>query len=647
MTLIVQAFSIALVHFVWQGAIVGLLLWMALHWLRNGTPNSRYAACCIGLSLMAVLPVFTTWVLFQSLAFPSGRLDSFVPHVTTKAGTFSHAWKEAPFAGIRFWILPAWATGASLFALRFLLSFQHVSALRRRGRSADQALCHFVSALARRMNVRKYVRVLISNVADSPCVIGWLRPVLLLPAATLVSLEARQLEMILAHELAHIRRHDYLVNFLQTAMETLLFYHPAVWWASARMRQEREYCCDDVAVRFCGDTAGYARTLTLLERLRSAPDPAMAASGGSLLYRIQRLNGSECEGSLSRMPAVFALLAVTLGVFLLVHQAQGQSQKNNPALSSSQQNAEQNTKKASVGTVLVEATLDGNGNVLDARVLSGPMALRKAGLRSVLERRFANAKQGEVRQVSISVSPEETARLRSPQIGTTEPHPQSLARSPSVPEPTGQFHNPHWEAGASDAETKRLEIQLLHLQSEMDHLKRASSALEHLTFLEQQLAEAQNTYMSKHPDVLSLTERIMTLQEQMTRQQQETKERSQQQDLANFSLAQANQSMQALHQQLAEVSRLYTNQHPMVVALQNQIQSIQAQLLFSQVGGKLVRVENEDLLSGFELPVKIGDQLTPESMQKIQAALAQVHPNLEVHFYAAGKEGVVIQVTKR
>jgi HEAT repeat protein len=125
-------------------------------------------------------------------------------------------------------------------------------------------------------------------------VIGWLHPVILLPASALTGLTPQQLEAIIAHELAHIRRHDYLINLLQALIEALLFYHPAVWWVSRQIRQEREHCCDDLAVTVCGDARAYARALLEMEQLRAAgPHLAMAANGGSLLPRIQRLVGAE------------------------------------------------------------------------------------------------------------------------------------------------------------------------------------------------------------------------------------------------------------------------------------------------------------------------------------------------------------------
>ena len=147
--------------------------------------------------------------------------------------------------------------------------------------------------LGRRLGIGRAVALLESSAISVPMVVGWLRPVVLVPASALAGLPPRQLAAILAHELAHVRRHDYLVNLLQAAVETLLFYHPAVWWVSAQVRRERENCCDDLAVAVCGDRLGYARALADLEGLRAPASPlVLAASGGSLVERIRRLVGA-------------------------------------------------------------------------------------------------------------------------------------------------------------------------------------------------------------------------------------------------------------------------------------------------------------------------------------------------------------------
>jgi beta-lactamase regulating signal transducer with metallopeptidase domain len=120
------------------------------------------------------------------------------------------------------------------------------------------------------LHVFKPVTLLESALVKVPTVIGWLKPVILIPPSALIGLTPQQFELILTHELAHIRRHDYLVNLLQTIIETLLFYHPAVWWVSLQIRCERENACDDLAVSLSSDPVIYARTLVEMERLRKA-----------------------------------------------------------------------------------------------------------------------------------------------------------------------------------------------------------------------------------------------------------------------------------------------------------------------------------------------------------------------------------------
>jgi HEAT repeat protein len=164
------------------------------------------------------------------------------------------------------------------------------------------------------MGVERAIRLLATYHTDTPAVVGWVRPVLLLPASALTGWPAAQLEALIAHELAHIRRHDYAVNLFQTVVEVLFFYHPAVWWISRRIRREREHCCDDLAVAACGDARLYASALVELESRRaSAGHLVVAASGASLKQRIHRLlvPGAVSRETGTRWAAgVFAILTV-------------------------------------------------------------------------------------------------------------------------------------------------------------------------------------------------------------------------------------------------------------------------------------------------------------------------------------------------
>ena len=166
----------------------------------------------------------------------------------------------------------------------------NVAHLRREARPVvDHPVAASAVRIARRLGVRRSVRLLSSARVLVPAVIGWLRPAILLPAAVVAGMPAAHLDAILAHELAHIRRSDFLVNVLQSAAEVLLFYHPAVWWVSRQIRVERELCADDLAVAVSGDRVTYAAALTSLESLRAEPLAIAIVSGDDLLTRVRRL----------------------------------------------------------------------------------------------------------------------------------------------------------------------------------------------------------------------------------------------------------------------------------------------------------------------------------------------------------------------
>jgi beta-lactamase regulating signal transducer with metallopeptidase domain len=320
----------SLLHFLWQGALLAALLAAVLYLLRGSAANWRYLAACTVLLLMAACPPATLRVLTSGPATdPSRPTDprpgEFLatlhpavsdPNARPGGGAKRGAGPRGEAGGARLnasvppvprsrwqpaqrlepllpWLVAAWLSGVLLLSLRLLGSWAAVQRLRRRGtRPITGALPVRLTELARRMGIARPVLLRESALVDAPAVIGAVRAVILLPVSALSGLTPAQLEAILVHELAHIRRHDYLINLLQTALETVLFYHPAVWWVSRCIRLERENCCDDLAVAALGDRITYARALTALEALRSAPGGlAMAANGGDLLGRIQRILG--------------------------------------------------------------------------------------------------------------------------------------------------------------------------------------------------------------------------------------------------------------------------------------------------------------------------------------------------------------------
>ena len=423
MTPLVQALDAALLHFLWQGLAVAALLWVALAMLRNRSANARYLASCVALAMAAALPLITAYLEYAKPA-AAQAIPALTAIVVVPGGAPDTDW----LALLQRWLLPLWACGVTILAARLLWGCARVARLKREGEMAEPDVLAMVERLAQRIGIARPVRVLISRLADGPSVVGWLRPVLLLPAATLLGLTAEQLEAVLAHELAHIRRWDYLVNLAQMLVETALFYHPAVWWISARIRKERELCCDDIAVGSCGDALCYARALTALERMRVSRSVALAtaavgAKDGPLKYRIERLLGAaRPERTFSRAPAIAALcLGLICGAAALDPvQAQApavlptppvpqapiltQPSRRKPARRLVAQVAQAAAPTSAGETVTVEVSIDRNGDVSDARVISGPQEGRRGALLQALSMHFPQDGTPSVRYVTLPAS---------------------------------------------------------------------------------------------------------------------------------------------------------------------------------------------------------------------------------------------------
>jgi beta-lactamase regulating signal transducer with metallopeptidase domain len=298
-----SALGWALFHFLWQGALVavvsGALAWL----LRERRPALRYALSCGALATMLALPIATAWSLSRrapAAQAPTAAVAASRELVLSRSGpseafvsgeAFLPATVRNRIEALRPWALAAWFAGVLLLALRFLGGLASAQRMTRRGtRPAPPIWQATLGRIAERLSIARSVKLLESTVVQVPTAVGAFRPVILFPATVFLGLPTRGLEALIAHELAHVRRHDYLVNLLQTLAETLLFYHPAVWWVSARIRSEREQCCDDLAIAATGDARTYARALIRLEEMRgAAPALAVAAGGGNLWKRVLRL----------------------------------------------------------------------------------------------------------------------------------------------------------------------------------------------------------------------------------------------------------------------------------------------------------------------------------------------------------------------
>ncbi len=290
--------ALALLHFLWQGTALAALAYVVTAFCRSA--STRYAAGVGTMALMLAAPI-STFLVFraqQQAPPPTILAGAALAASAPASGAMYSPAERAPLPqdstpGVFLWLVEVWFAGVVLLGLRSAGGFLLVERLRRKESiPVSGELAKICASLQRRLGVTRAVRYCESLHLDAPAVAGWIRPVVLLPISALSGLSNAQLEAVIAHELAHIRRLDAFVNLFQVMVETLLFYHPAVWWIGKRVRTEREHCCDDAAVAVCGSPVTYAHALTRLAEGKAAPRLAMAANRSPLVERIARLLGA-------------------------------------------------------------------------------------------------------------------------------------------------------------------------------------------------------------------------------------------------------------------------------------------------------------------------------------------------------------------
>jgi len=321
---ILRTLGWTLLHFLWQGAGLAALFAVAAAVCRSA--SARYALAVSALVLMMVSPVVTfMWLRAQgNPAVQTGAEGALTwarpstQHATALSGSRAPVVESAAGQATgMLWLVEAWFLGVLLLSLRTAGGLILIERMRRKEiKAVGAGLYAKCLALQRRMGLDRVIRYWECHRLDAPAVLGWFRPVVLLPVRALTGLTEAQIEAVIAHELAHIRRLDCFVNLFQIATETLLFYHPAVWWVSQRIRAERENCCDDEAIVICGDAVNYARALTLMEEWRTAPALMMAANRGPLAERVMRLLGWNGAAGRIRVAGLAGSLVCLVGALL-------------------------------------------------------------------------------------------------------------------------------------------------------------------------------------------------------------------------------------------------------------------------------------------------------------------------------------------
>ncbi len=326
----VQIAGWVLLHFLWQGSIAAIVVATVLRCCRRASPNVRYIVACVALGTMLGLPLLTAYVLaskspdatlganlslgdgrspFAGAAFEAARVAQELISNTARVDVLE------PYFPV---IVALWLFGVTVLLLRTFRAWYHIRRLHKAALAWTPSSWQLpANRLTQRLRLRKAVRVVEFTAVDVPTVIGWLRPVIILPLAAVAQLSPGQVEAVLAHELAHVRRHDYLVNLLQGVAEAVLFYHPAIWWLSGRLREEREHCCDDLAIEICGDRDNYATALAELENRRTtATVLGLAATDGPLLNRIRRI--LQVPGPVRIQPPNWTVTLALAAIFTVV-----------------------------------------------------------------------------------------------------------------------------------------------------------------------------------------------------------------------------------------------------------------------------------------------------------------------------------------
>lgn len=295
---LVQVIGQTILHSLWQGILVAGVLVACWPFLRKSTPANRYATFSLALLVLFGL-VVSTFAYLYGASVGSGATnvlaEAVLPHVYgSQSGVVS---SQATDSGMFFPLLVLiWIGGMSIMSLKLILEWVYLERLKIHSTPLNESWQAKLDTLAERLGLPRGMQLLESKWVNSPVTIGMFRPIILMPIGLVNGLHTDQVACILAHELAHIRRHDFLVNILQSIVETILFFNPMVWWLSRLIREERELCCDDIAAGVTGDKRQLAYTLAKLEEWRmEVPSLALGFNSkpNKAIERIRRLIGQE------------------------------------------------------------------------------------------------------------------------------------------------------------------------------------------------------------------------------------------------------------------------------------------------------------------------------------------------------------------
>ncbi len=322
MSILIASLSWTLLYSIGQGLLVFAILWLALKVAPANASGVRYHLSLSAFTVLFAWFMGTWWQQYQLLSYTHGAAITYTGGNYTDIAHQAGINKYTPLSvqqsysailsSVMPWVSVLYLAGLALILARYTAGLMQLSSLKRNGlgqlNTAQQQL---LATLQNKLGINKPIAAFVSIRAKVPMVIGAVKPIILLPAATMAQLSPEQLETILLHELAHIKRHDYLVNILQTVVETILFFNPFTWLISANIRHEREHCCDDLVLDHTSEPLHYATALAALATTRTSA-LTIAASGDSnyLFNRIKRIMEMKKNSfSYSRVAAAILMIA--------------------------------------------------------------------------------------------------------------------------------------------------------------------------------------------------------------------------------------------------------------------------------------------------------------------------------------------------
>lgn len=586
----IEAIGWMVVHSIWQITLVGAMVAVGLAWNRKATARWRYHFLRVCMVLTVAWAAYTfgsQWKHATALSEGEVVLVEGVDQVFMARPTPTEAASTPPglMTTIKTWLSDhmtylvwIWAIGVLIFALRLVGGWWYVHQLRHRDVvSAPEKWVKRLLYWAARLGLDRPVRLLASRCVKTPVVLGWWRPVILVPTGLWTGLEPAQIEALLVHELSHIRRHDYLWNTVQCVVEVLFYYHPLVWWMSDKLRRERELCCDDLVVQNQQHPTAYAKALLYLEQMKG-PQPRLAlaatGSGRQLLHRVQRILQSPNYKKSNMEKVTLSVLVAAIGTLIsishpLERPKEARTEVDTTYTFAFDQKFDYDVRFLSTDTLpkgRTEFDYNTNGESMRAVIEDGEIKQLTINGREIPPNEF-DAYESRVTEV-LEQTPPPPPPPPAPRAISPPPAPPAPP-APSVPAPPPPPPVPPYPdsipEGLSEEQQAKMEKLLSEMQTTMEVRQREMQS--RMLQIERQIAEK----MEKEQVVME--EAMRKLEKEMEKQEQELKDNPERLREIQMKI---NEEQKAMREEMAAMLK---NTQVEMQTLQQKMQEMQREMM--------------------------------------------------------------------